>query len=186
MSDSPQPSRFTFPTDKWGWFVGLGLLMIVLGCYGLSEVVGLTFISVLFIGVLLIIGGVGQILHSMRDRAWGSFLLHALGGAFYVIGGTLVLNNPLAGSFLIGLVLATSFVAGGVLRIIIGYQHREMKGWWMLALGGVVSLLLGGFLLASWPLSALWVLGTFVAVELIVNGVTLLQFGLAMRAHYQT
>jgi len=183
MSDLDPAKQLTKLTASWGWFVGLGVVMVLLGIYGLTEVVGLTIISAFFIGILLIIGGVVQCLHAMKDREWRGFLLHVLGGVLYIVGGALVVSNPLAGSFIITLMLAASFIAGGIVRGAIAFSHRNVSGWWLLALGGLVSLVLGIFMLSTWPFSALWVLGTFVAIELIINGATLLQFGLGLRAH---
>jgi len=183
MSDFNPAEQLKKLNGSWGWFVALGILMIILGAYGLTEVVGLTLASAFFIGILLIIGGVAQCIHAMQDREWRGFLLHVLGGVLYIVGGVLVVSNPLAGSFIITLMLAASFIAGGIIRGAIAFSHREVKGWWLLALGGFISLLLGVYMLNTWPFSALWVLGTFVAIELIINGATLLQFGLALRSH---
>jgi uncharacterized membrane protein HdeD (DUF308 family) len=183
IQESDQPKILANLTHQWGWFVGVGIVMVVLGIYGLSVVVGLTIASVLLIGMLLIVGGVVQCVHALRDRDWGGSLLHLLGGALYIVAGVLVISDPIAGSFIITLLLAASFIAGGVMRIIIALRHRAMNGWWLLAVGGAISLLLGLFMLKTWPFSGLWVLGTFVAIELVINGVTLLQFGLALRAH---
>ena len=37
-------------------------------------------------------------------------------------------------------------------------------------LGGIAALALGFMIIARWPVSRLWVIGLFVAIELIVNG----------------
>jgi uncharacterized membrane protein HdeD (DUF308 family) len=37
---------------------------------------------------------------------------------------------------------------------------------------GIVTVLLGIAIWQQWPASGLWVLGTFVGIDLIVNGVT--------------
>lgn len=163
-------------------------MIAALGTYGLTEVVGLTIASVLFIGMLLVIGGVIQGIDALRDRGWSGSLLHLLGGALYIIAGALVIRDPISGSFISTFLLAASFVAGGVIRIVMALRHQTVNGWWLVPLGGAVSLLLGLAMLWTWPFPGLLVLGTFVAieliitVELIINGVALLQFGLALRA----
>ena len=45
---------------NWGWLLAFGILSIVLGTIGLGMTFGLTLASVLFFGVMLIIGGVVQ------------------------------------------------------------------------------------------------------------------------------
>jgi uncharacterized membrane protein HdeD (DUF308 family) len=48
--------------------------------------------------------------------------------------------------------------------------------------GGIVTILLGGMIISGWPMSGLWVIGLFVAVELIVNGWTSVFVALAARS----
>jgi hypothetical protein len=44
-----------------------------------------------------------------------------------------------------------------------------------------VSLLLGILIIAEWPNSLVWVIGTLVAIDLLMNGIRLIAFGLAVR-----
>jgi uncharacterized membrane protein HdeD (DUF308 family) len=48
-------------------------------------------------------------------------------------------------------------------------------------LSGLISILLGGMIIAKWPASGLWVIGLFVAIELIVNGWSYVFIALAAR-----
>ena len=57
-----------------------------------------------------------------------------------------------------------------------------MPGWGLMLAGGVISLLVGVMLYVTLPWSGLWVVGTLIAVELIVHGVSWIQFGLALRS----
>jgi uncharacterized membrane protein HdeD (DUF308 family) len=52
-------------------------------------------------------------------------------------------------------------------------------------LGGIITLLLGLMILARWPSSALWVIGLFLAIELIVNGWTQILVAVAARRSSQ-
>jgi hypothetical protein len=55
------------------------------------------------------------------------------------------------------------------------------KNWgWLLPLG-IVSIVLGGIIVAQWPVSGLWVIGLFVAVELIFHGWSYVFVALAAR-----
>jgi uncharacterized membrane protein HdeD (DUF308 family) len=166
---------------KWGWFVLLGAALIAAGIFALGDVVAVTLASVIFIGAMLLVGGVFQIVHAFMTRTWSSFLFQFLGGALYIVGGLLIMDEPDQGSVLITLLLLAAFIVGGVLRIVIALRHRDMTGWWVLLLGGIVSLVVGVLLFAELPWSGLWVLGTLIAVELIMMGVTWLQFGLTLR-----
>jgi len=65
-------------------------------------------------------------------------------------------------------------------------QHRAMQGWTWTFLAGVATVLLGLMILARWPTDALWVIGLFLAVELIINGVTTIFVALAARVAGQS
>jgi uncharacterized membrane protein HdeD (DUF308 family) len=166
---------------KWGWFVFLGIVLIAAGIFALGDAVAVTLVSVIFIGAMLLVGGVIQIVHAFMTRTWSSFLFQFLGGALYIVGGLLIMDEPEHGSVLITLLLLAALIVGGVLRIVIALRHREIPGWWMLLLGGIVSLVVGVLLFMELPWSGLWVLGTLIAIELIMMGVTWLQFGLTLR-----
>ena len=168
-------------TMKWGWFVALGVVLIAVGVLALGDVVAVTLANVIFIGAMLLVGGVIQIVHAFMTRTWGSFLFQLLGGALYVVGGLLIMDEPEHGSVLITLLLLMALIVGGVLRVAIALRHRDMAGWWLLLLGGVVSLVVGVLLFLELPWSGLWVLGTLIAIELIMLGVSWLQFGLTLR-----
>ena len=181
MSDRSVPAGLSRPRTAWGWFVALGIVQLLLGAVAWFDVIAFTIAGVIFIGALVLVGGVFQILHAFMDREWGGFALHLLVGILYVIGGLLLMDEPLEGSLIITVLVAVALILGGILRIVIGVQHRHMPGWGLLIAGGVISLLVGVMLYMALPWSGLWVVGTLIAVELIMHGVSWIQFGLALR-----
>jgi uncharacterized membrane protein HdeD (DUF308 family) len=181
MSDLTAPNIGPRPRTGWGWFVALGVGQIVLGVIAWFDVIAFTIAGVVFIGALLLVAGVFQIIHAFMDRAWGAFILDLLVGVLYVIGGFLLMAEPVQGSLVITILVAAALIIGGILRIVMAIQHRHMRGWVMMLASGVISLLVGLMLYLTLPWSGLWVVGTLIAVELIVHGVSWLQFGLTLR-----
>ncbi len=181
MSDRAITSPASHPRTGWGWFVALGVVQLILGIVAWFDVIAFTIAGVIFIGALLLVAGVFQMIHAFMDREWGSFALHLLVGLLYVIGGFLLMDEPVQGSIIITILVSAALIIGGILRIVIGFQHRHMPGWGLLIAGGVVSLIVGVMLYLMLPWSGLWVVGTLIAVELIVHGVSWIQFGLALR-----
>ncbi len=169
------------PRTRWGWFVALGIAQLALGIVAWFDVIAFTIAGVIFIGALLLVAGVFQVVHAFMDREWGGFALHVLVGILYVIGGFLLMDEPLQGSVIITILVSAALIIGGVLRIAIGVQHRHMAGWGLLIIGGIISLIVGVMLYLMLPWSGLWVVGTLIAVELIFHGVSWIQFGLALR-----
>ena len=186
MSDT-RPSNFskglgyTQVASKWGWFVALGLVLILAGVFALGDVVAVTLVSVIFIGAMLLVGGIFQIVQAFMTKQWSGFLLNLLVGLLYVIGGFLIMQEPVHGSFIITLLLLAAILVGGMTLIMIALRHRELSGWWLMLLGGIISVILAIMLYASLPWSGLWVLGTLIAIELLIHGFTWLQVGLSLR-----
>ena len=181
MSDLTQAASRPRPRTGWGWFLGLGIAQLVLGIIAWFDVIAFTIAGVIFIGALLLVAGIFQVVHAFMDRDWGGFALHVLVGLLYVIGGFLLMNDPLPGALIITVLVAAALVIGGVLRIAIAVQHRHMPGWGLLLFGGIISVVVGVLLYLTLPWSGLWVVGTLIAVELIFHGVSWIQFGLSLR-----
>ncbi|HUN41146.1 MAG TPA: HdeD family acid-resistance protein [Acetobacteraceae bacterium] len=155
--------------------------MILGGIFALGDVVMFTLVSVIFIGAMLLVGGIFQIIHAFMTREWSAFFFNLLAGFLYVIGGFLIMQEPVAGSLVLTLFVLAALLIGGVMRIVISLQHRELPGWWFVLLSGIISVILAVMLYATLPWSGLWILGTLIGIELLVQGFTWLRFGFAMR-----
>jgi uncharacterized membrane protein HdeD (DUF308 family) len=166
---------------KWGWFVALGIVLIVLGIIAWLDVVAVTLASTIVIGAILLIGGAFQIFHSFMAKQWRSFIFGLLSGVLYFIGGLLIMNEPVQGAVVLTLLLAAAIIVGGIVRIVLALRHRELRAWGVVLLSGLVSLAVGCLLFTSLPWSGLWVLGTLIAVELLLQGAGWLSFGIALR-----
>jgi uncharacterized membrane protein HdeD (DUF308 family) len=181
MSDLTASGYGRRPRTRWGWFVALGIAQLVLGIIAWFDVIAFTIAGVIFIGALLVVAGAFQVVHAFMDREWGGFALHLLVGALYVIGGFLLMDDPLPGAVVVTILVAAALIVGGILRIVIGVRHRHMPGWGLMLAGGVISLVVGVMLYLMLPWSGLWVVGTLIAIELIMHGVSWIQFGLTLR-----
>jgi uncharacterized membrane protein HdeD (DUF308 family) len=181
MSDLTASADRSRPRTRWGWFVALGIAQLVLGIIAWFDVIAFTIAGVIFIGALLVVAGVFQVVHAFMDREWGGFALHLLVGVLYVVGGFLLMDDPLPGAVVVTILVAAALIVGGILRIVIGVRHRHMPGWGLMLAGGVISLVVGVMLYLTLPWSGLWVVGTLIAIELIMHGVSWIQFGLTLR-----
>jgi uncharacterized membrane protein HdeD (DUF308 family) len=166
---------------NWGWLLALGLVSIVLGTLGFYMTFALTLASVLFFGVLILAAGVLQLLHAFTCTGWKSVLWHVLIALLYIAAGVDIMINPARASLVLTLVLAGILVAVGVLRSVMAFQLRWASGWFWPLLSGLVSIALGGMIVAQWPDTGLWVIGLFVAIELVFNGWSYLFIALAAR-----
>jgi len=53
----------------------------------IGYAVAMTIVSVLFLGWLLIIGGVFEVIHGFSRRQWSGFFVNLLGGVLYAVAG---------------------------------------------------------------------------------------------------
>ncbi|MFT8719106.1 HdeD family acid-resistance protein [Acetobacter sp.] len=168
-------------SNRWFLFVLLGVASIILGAFAWIDAISVTMASTVLFGALFIIAGIFQLVHAFSCREWSSFLLSALLGFLYILGGALLIKEPVTGSAIITGFIALSLILGGIFRLMIAFQNRFLPGWWLMALGGVVTVAIGVMLYATLPWSGLWVVGTLIACELIFAGIGWVQFGLALR-----
>src|SRR3954454_7963350 len=62
---------------------------------------------------------------------------------------------------------------------------RRYRRWGWDLTTGVVALLLGLVAIASWPISALWLIGTLVGIEVVTRGAAVLALGFGIeRPHH--
>lgn len=167
--------------QNWGWILGLGVLFLILGCIGLGMVVGLTLVSMFFFGALLIISGLTHVVDVFKHKEWKGIIGQALIAVLYIAGGCVVFYDPFLASTLITVLLAAVLIVIGVTRLIMAAALKDSKGWGWLVLAGLAAIILGVLIILQWPISGLWVIGMFIAIEMIVNGWTYIFIGLSLR-----
>jgi len=170
---------------RWGWFVGLGAVLLVLGMVAAIHVLSATVASVLFVAVLMVMAGIGQLVHAWRVKHWRGFLFWTASGLLYTVAGMLTFADPMTGAALLTLLLGAFLIASGALRLWIWFNHRAQPGWRWLALSGAITLLAGILIAAGWPANSVWILGLLLAFDLTFQGITLLMLGLALRARHR-
>jgi uncharacterized membrane protein HdeD (DUF308 family) len=166
---------------KWGWIVTLGAVYVIVGFIALGSVVVATVASVLVVGVAMIVAGIAEVINAFQVKNWGKFLLWALLGVLYVIAGFVTFENPLLAAALLTLVLGTSLVASGIMRIILAFSMKRETPWIWVALSGIITLLLGLLILAHWPINSVYILGLLLGIDLIIAGAGWIGIGLGLR-----
>lgn len=167
---------------NWGWVMALGILFIILGTVGIGMSTALTVTTVFVFGILLLVGGAGQVFDAFKCKGWKSVLFHVLIGLLYLGAGITLLNRPLAGSLLLTIVLGGTILAAGISRMIMGFQAKGTAGSGWAIFSGFISLALGLMILIKWPSSGLWVIGLFVAIEMLSHGWACVMIALAARS----
>lgn len=166
---------------NWGWILGFGILSLVLGCIGLGMEIGLTLVSMYFFAALLLIAGAGHVVDVFKFREWKGMIWQALIAVLYIVGACVVFYDPFLASTLITGILAGVLIVIGVTRLMMAIALKGSAGWGWLVVAGLAAIILGILIIAQWPVSGLWIIGMFIAIELIVSGWTYIFIALALR-----
>jgi len=157
-----------------GWFIFLGLLLIVAGACAIAFPVLGTLAVEVWTAVAFAIAGAAQTVHAFAARTWGGFLVGLLVGLLYLATGVVLWLNPLGGAVALTVLLAAVLVVDGILRSLLAFQIRPRSGWIWLLIGAIVSIILGVMIWQQLPSSALWMLGLLLGINLVFSGLAFL------------
>ncbi len=165
----------------WAWMLSLGIVMVILGVIGLGMTVLFNEIVVMYFGFLLLFGSGVQLMQAFRAEAWKGRVWHVLIALVYIVGGIIAVTEPVIAGMTLALLIAWTLIVIGVLRLFMGLQMRGANGWLWTLLGGVLSVVLGVMIINEWPQSGLWVIGLFVAIEILFAGWSQIMIALAAK-----
>jgi uncharacterized membrane protein HdeD (DUF308 family) len=173
-------SKMPNVNKSWGLFFAMGILLIILGVLAIGYAKWATEFTVIFLGVLLTVGGVLQIASGFYAKKWTGFSFSFLLGIFYIVAGLVCTFKPMDSALTIGILIAVLLLVGGLFRMISALRFRFDKWGWMVV-NGLISILLGLLILAEWPESAIWVIGLFVGIDLLIMGMYWVKLSWAAR-----
>src|SRR5918993_573581 len=143
--------------------VGAGILAVIYPAISSAAVIVL-------LGWLLIISGVVQGLSLVGARHVPHFWLQLISVILAVLIGCLFLRDPAQGMMTIALLLIVFFMIEGISKVVFALTIRPFPNWgWVLA-SGLVGILLTLILWANLPVTALWLVGVLLGLQLISVG----------------
>ena len=166
--------------DSWGWLVALGIGMMVLGIACVIGAATASLATILAVGWLMLIGAVVALIQAFRVRNWSGFFLCLLAALLRAFTGYLLIRYPTAGEVSLTLVLASFFVVGGIFRAV-GAATLQFPNWGWACFSGLLSLVLGVWLLMRLPVMSIFFVGIFVGVDFLSDGLGLVMLGSAVR-----
>lgn len=164
-----------------GALIGLGILFIALGMIGVAGQTLFSFVSINMLGAFLIFGGVLQFAHAIKSHGWKSVGIQIILAVLYIAAGLFTWLFPIPALEAITLWLAAIFFVTGFLRLVSAFQHRHFGEWFWMVLSSAISILMGMLIMSGYPESSLWLPGLLIAIELLLQGWSLLFMGLAAR-----
>ena len=154
------------------WGVVVGILTAVLGLLLIAYPLFTATITTMFIGWTLIIAGIFELVQALRAHTVGAFFVRLLLGIVYGLGGVMLLLNPLWGVAVLTAVLGVMLLFEAGATTVLALQVKPDSGWGWLLLDAAITAILGFLILAHWPVSALWAVGTLVGAAVLMRGIT--------------
>jgi uncharacterized membrane protein HdeD (DUF308 family) len=165
---------------NWGWFLVLGILLIIIGLIALSSTAVVTFASVFFFGCLLLGTGIMETASIFFVRNWNGYFLHLLMGILDIVVGLTIVAHPEQAAVTLTMIIAAFFVVAGTYRLITAISLR-FPHWGFAALSGGITLWLGAMLWSEWPVSGFWFIGMCIGIDLVFRGASWVSLGLRLR-----
>lgn len=168
-------------TAKWGWFLALGIALVILGLAAIAFPLYGSLAGTRVFAWLMIFSGIVAATHAAGVRGWGGVAFQVLIAAVYIIGGLWLLTHMLPGVLTLTVVLIAVLFVQGVFSTVEAVQLRPTEGWkWMLS-SGIASIILGFMLWQRFPSSALWAIGLLFGLSLVINGWSFISLALGYR-----
>ncbi len=165
------PGFLSFVGRSWWVLLLYGILGVFFGLFALARPLAAATALVWAIGVLALAEGIVSLLAVFRDnvavsKGWAVF--YAL---MSIVFGVIAITNPVAAAGGLLLFLAAWLIVAGVYRIVFAIRVRqEIKGEWLIALSGVLSIILGVLYFAS-PLTGLVITAWWIGAGALVYGI---------------
>ncbi len=154
----------------WLWYLIEGVLLVVAGILAVIYPVVSSVSVVVLLGWLLIVSGVLQGISLIGAGQVPHFWLQLISVILAVLVGVLFLRDPAQELLTITLLLIIFFMIEGISKIVFSLTIRPFPNWGGVLASGLVGILLAAVLWSSLPVTALWLIGLLIGIELISVG----------------
>ena len=165
-----------------GWGIVLGILTALLGVLLLAYPLFAGTVTTMVIGWILVVVAMLEIGQAFTGNSIGNFFGRLLLGLVYGYAGMQLVLHPLWGVTVLTVMLGTILLFEAGATAVWAFQAKPVSGWGWLLVDAVITAILGLLILAGWPASSIWAIGTLVGVNLMITGVSRLALGSAARS----
>lgn len=164
------------------WWILGGIISLIGGVFALINPFPASLAANFLAGWAFCIIGILAIIAIFQSGGAGYKILMGLFGASALFLGISLIANPLAGLVTLTILVGALILVSGITRIIVAFQMRGTDWFWLMLLSGAISLLLAFLIFSDFPESAATILGIFLGIELIFNGVSMFSMAAISRS----
>ena len=152
------------------WYLVQGVLLMAAGFLAIIYPVISSAAVIVLLGWLLIISGILQGFSLISARHVPHFWLQLISVVLAILIGILFLRDPEQGLLTVTLLLIVFLMIEGISKVVFALTIRPFPNWgWMLG-SGMIGILLSVLLWANMPVTAVWLIGLLLGIELISIG----------------
>lgn len=155
------------------WYMVQGIILMIAGVLAIIYPVVSSFAVITLLGWLLIISGLAQAISLIGAGQAPHFWLQLISVALAVLIGCLFLRDPGQSLVALTLLLIVFFMIEGIAKVVLSLTIRPLPNWGWVLLSGLVGIVLSLLLWASMPVTAIWLIGLMLGVQLISVGAAL-------------
>lgn len=157
----------------------IGVLLVILGGIGIVLPIVMSIFTTAMVGALLLVAGALWAYHS--GQAHSRQIMDWLKPVVLIIAGGLLLIYPLPGVASVGLMIAFYLLIDAFSSFALAHDIHPARGWGMMVVNGVASLVLAALFLVGWPETTLWLVGLYVGISMLFDGWALIFVWWALR-----
>ena len=131
--------------------------------------------SIILVGVIMLFSAFG-------DQGWGARISTVLLSLLVLFIGVNLIAHPLRGLISTTYAVAVVMMIVGIVRLVLAFSDELRPFRLIMVISGALSIILAMMIFSNFPQFAAVVLGVYLAIELISNGVALIAIALARKS----
>jgi uncharacterized membrane protein HdeD (DUF308 family) len=165
----------------WWVFLVRGILFVLTGIYMISSPTTSYVALGFFFGLVILLAGVSELLHSYRGRNESSRSWHLMIGLIDIILGVVLMSHISASVTVLRIIVGIWFLFRGI--SLLGFSGILGKSW-VLSLGGVLTLLFGLLVLFNPAFGSMTII-LWIAFAFILTGLFNILLAFRLKRFYR-
>lgn len=168
--------------NDWILWLIVGIFSLIGGILALLNPFAATLTAELMAGWLFVFLGILILVSAFNDQGLSARIITILLGAMTLLLGISLVSDPLSGMITLTILTGILLMITGVIRIAFGVSVSINRLRVAMIVSGALSILLSVMIFANFPQSAAIVLGVYLAIDLISNGVAMIVLSLTRKS----
>ena len=168
--------------SRSAWSILTGVLTALLGLFLIAYPMATAMITTLLLGWILIFVAIAQIVFALHSQTVGRFFAKVLLAILYGLAGVGLVFFPGVGVASLTMMLGTLLLVYAGVEAATAFDVRPIEGWGWFLFDAIVTFLVAMLILAKWPSSSLWAIGTLVGASVMMGGISRIMIASGIRS----